>query len=133
MMLTYVFRGYLEVINQWALMFNIIFPSIVINRVTFGFGVVATAVSLYLFSTWIRSPYRIGKAVAFMLFGELCGNLNTTIFAAEQLFPSLVFTDSFKTGLRWAIYIPVAFSSIHLSMCARQVIEEKEKKNTNES
>ena len=97
-----------------------------VNRVTFGFGVVAVLLSFSWFLFYIRSRHKIARSVAFMLLGETCANLSTTLFAAEQLFPAIVFSVTFKTTLRWVIFIPVVFSTMHLAMVTKEIIDEKE-------
>lgn len=95
-----------------------------IDQATLAFGLLVFLVSTYWCVFFARSDHPLGQSVALMLFGESCAGAVTAVFSAENVFEWLVLSYLTKTAMRWAIYLPVGVSTMHLSFAVVRQINE---------
>jgi hypothetical protein len=106
----------------------------ILHIATIGLGIISLFLSLSLSFYFIRSQKPIGKAVAFMLFGESVGALVAVVFSiyANGLFD--VLGPGVSLLLRWTMFLTAITTSLHLAYQTRMVeLEGVSKKNSNGS
>lgn len=82
---------------------------------TICFGSICVFMSMMLFIHFIRSPRKIGKAVALMLLGEAVGSTVVVIFSIAANGPLDVLTPIECLALRWVMFSVATVTSIHLA------------------
>jgi hypothetical protein len=94
---------------------NSLFESVVLPGV-FVFGLGVTMVSFSLLVYFSRSKARVGRAVAFMLFGEFVSCLLTTVFAyCELAGMDFGLSPGGNTLMRLFMFSVVLASTLHLT------------------